>query len=795
MDKETKFLQRLLATFKVEADEHLRGISAGLLALEGTEAREARPELIETIFREAHSLKGAARAVNLSEIEALCQALESVFSALKKEKLTTSASLFDLLQESLDLLGQGLAALGDKGQPAEKAAHRPLIARLEAAARGKLASEPPPPAESGATAGGEIGPPAAGEKDPPGTPTPDKTPPRASRGAPARDLPEPRPQLPGGAETVRVSTARLSAVLLQTEEMLSAKLAAHQRAVELRAATAAFLSFRQEWAKVMPLLRELRSSPPGATTGKGGPGPGRGPRPWDQVLDFLDWNATFVKGLEERLVVEAKRAARDGRALGGMVNTLLDDMKQVLMFPFTSLLEVLPKTVRDLARESGKEVELAIQGGEIEIDRRILEEMKDPLLHLIRNCIDHGIERPEERKEKEKPPRGLITVEVSPRDNKVEILVADDGAGISPSRIKSAVLKLGTLPRERVEDLSDQELIPFAFQSGVSTSPIITEISGRGLGLAIVREKVEKLGGTVTLESTLDHGTRFTIVLPLTVATFRGILVRVGEREFVIPSLHVERAIRLPAGTIRTVENRETIEFQGQPLSLSHLDAVLSLPRSTASRTDTDLAQAVVLCCAGTRIAFLVDEVLHEQEVLQKGLGPQLSRVRNVVGATVLGNGRVVPILNVPDLLKSAVQQAGSGRGELTGSASQVASPRKRRIMVAEDSITTRMLLKNILETAGYQVTTAVDGLDAITRLKEGEFDLVVSDVDMPRMNGFGLTAKIRADKALCEMPVVLVTALESREDRERGIEVGANAYIVKSSFDQSNLLAVLERM
>ena len=774
MDNDGEFLKRLLATFKIEAAEHLKGISAGLLELERSEAAEARSGLIETIFREAHSLKGAARAVNLGEIEALCQALEGVFAALKRDEVTTTASLFDLLQESLDLLAQGLATLDAGGHPLDKTSHRPLISRLETASKAEVTGAEPETADTSQTGGDEASPlgPVA---------------------SPSREHAEPRPQVTAVAETVRVSTARLSAVLLQAEEMLSAKLAASQRAVEINAANAAFHSFRQEWAKVMPLLQELRPSPRGPA--RGAPAIGSDSRSLTKILEFLEWNAGFVKGLEERFTAEAKSADRNGRALGSMVNALLEDMKKILMFPFTSLLEILPKLVRDLARENGKEVDLVIRGGEIEIDRRILEEMKDPLLHLIRNSIDHGIERAEERKGKGKPQRGAITVEVTPRDNKVELLVDDDGAGISPARIRSALAKLGALPKERVEELTDQELLPFVFQSGVSTSPIITEISGRGLGLAIVREKVEKLGGTVELKTKPDSGTHFSIVLPLTVATFRGILVRVGEREFVLPTMHVERVIRLPKEAIRTVENRETIEHEGHPLSLVRLAEVLDLPRPSASRAASELPQALILGVAGTRIAFLVDEVIHEQEVLQKGLGPQLPRVRNVAGATVVGNGGVVPILNVPDLLKSAVLRAGmAGRGEAESAPQEVAG-RKRSVMVAEDSITTRMLLKNILEAAGYRVETAVDGLDGFGKLQDGGFDLVVSDVDMPRMNGFDLTVKIRADKVLSEMPVVLVTALESREDRERGIEVGANAYIVKSSFDQSNLLAVLQRL
>jgi two-component system chemotaxis sensor kinase CheA len=371
--------------------------------------------------------------------------------------------------------------------------------------------------------------------------------------------------------------------------------------------------------------------------------------------------------------------------------------------------------------------------------------------------------------------------------------VSDDGSGIDVAKVREAALKSGSITSEQEKALDEQQVLSFLFHSGVSTSPIITDISGRGLGLAIVQEKVEKLGGTVSVESHPDRATTFQIVLPLTLATFRGVLVRLDEHRFVIPTAHVESVVGVSKEGIKTVENRETIEINGQALSLVRLGNVLELPRRAMGKEEAAKVPALVLSSTGKRIAFLVDEISSEQEVLVKSLGPQLSRVRNVAGATVLGTGKVVPILNVPDLMYSAVR-ATSAPLTIAAVEEKMATARKA-ILVAEDSITARTLLKNILESAGYHVTTAVDGVDAVTTLRSEEFDLVVSDVDMPRMNGFGLTAKIRADKKLSELPVVLVTALESRQDREHGIDVGANAYIVKSSFDQSNLLEVIRRL
>jgi two-component system chemotaxis sensor kinase CheA len=375
----------------------------------------------------------------------------------------------------------------------------------------------------------------------------------------------------------------------------------------------------------------------------------------------------------------------------------------------------------------------------------------------------------------------------------VELLIADDGKGIDAGKVKAAAGKLRLLSPERAESLGDQEALAFIFQPGVSTSPIITDISGRGLGLAIVKEKVEKLNGALSVETEAGQGTSFRIILPLTLARFHGVLVRVGEHLFVFPTSNVERVARVAKDDVKTVENRETITVKGQAVSLVRLHEALNLAATVAAGGQPDVLPAVVLTSGNQRIAFVVDEVLNEQEVLVKTLGKQLIRVPNIAGATVLGTGNVVPILNVPDLIASAVRTSGTGI-HAAAVPSEETEKKRKSVLVAEDSITSRTLLKNILETAGYQVETAVDGVEALTKLRSGEFDLVVSDVDMPRMNGFALTAKIRADKKFLELPVILVTALDSREDREHGIDVGANAYIVKGSFDQSNLLEIIRR-
>jgi two-component system chemotaxis sensor kinase CheA len=763
--QEEEFLKRLRATFNIEAEEHLQAIASGLLELEKAPPLARQQGVTEAIYREAHSLKGAARAVNLSDIEAICQALESVLAAWKQQRLNASAEMFDTLHRSVDAIRNVLAFPETAHGAVDPRQHSELIQRL-----GRLQTRVPSTSHVS---------PVRAESDRPESP-------------PSRPVPSPLAlELPAPGETVRIATAKLDAQLLQAEEMLAVKLTATQRAADLRRVTAMFEQWRYAWAKVSAETRAARQAHERRKTADGRNQPGD---EFSELAEFLAWNGEYMSALENKLIALARQAELDRQSVAKLVDDLLEDSKRLLMLPFSTLVNPLPKMVRDLARDQGKEVELVIRGGEIEIDKRVLEEMKDALIHILRNCADHGVEKPDQRARFNKPRRATITIVASQvNGNKVEIVVSDDGAGVDLERLKESAVRHGILAQAEALALSEPEALELMFHSEVSTSPIITEISGRGLGMAIVRAKVEKLGGQIAVESQRHVGTTLRMVLPLTLARFRGILVEVGGSVFVVPTVNVERVLRVNPLEIKTVENRETLSLQGRAVSLARLDAVLELPGKTRNGDDSEPMALVVLRSAAERIAFAVDEVLHEEEVLAKPFKQPLARVRNIAGATVLGSGKAVAILNVADLFKSA--RKSSAAPVRAAVADQVAGAEKRKLLVVEDSITSRMLLKNILESAGYQVKTAVDGVDAFTALREEHFELVVSDVEMPRMNGFDLTGRIRADKRLAELPVVLVTALESREERERGIEVGANAYIVKSNFEQSNLLDAVRRL
>ena len=750
MGNKDELLKKLLVTFKVEAAEHIQALSAHLFQLEKETNWDKKKNLMELLLREAHTLKGAARSVNLLEIETLCHRLETVFTSLKAREHRLTPELTDLIHQGIEHLSRLLATVDLTPSTTEKSKIVLFTRRLERALEND--STPLPPVD----------------------PPPDILPAITEK--------------PPGAESVRIPGSKLTSLLLQAEEMLALKLMADQRAVEIHGLLEQLSLWKKEWSKIHPEIQRLRHLAQGKRENSASEFTAAA------LPDFLDWNQMYLKTFEHNLTILAKTAETDRRLVGTMVDTLLDDVKNVIMLPVTTLLEMVPKLVRDLSKDQNKQVALTVTGGEIEVDRRILEEMRGPLIHLIRNCIDHGIELPSDRERLKKPAQGTITISVTRKDGgKLEILISDDGAGIDLVKVKQKAIQLNLISASEAEARSQTEWLESIFQSGISTSPIITSISGRGLGLAIVKEKVEQVGGSLHVETTLHQGTQFQIQLPVSMATFRGILIRVEDQQFIVPTLNVEQVTRIRQSEIRTVENRKTIQIRKQTLALVRLGDVLELPQHIGASQSSEHLLILVLGKGDRRIAFWVDEIVSEQEVLVKSMGQQLLRVRNVAGATVLGSGQVVTILNVADLLKSAFK-VGSASIHLPAETGDDDNLQKS-ILVVEDSITARTLVKTILESAGYRVKTAVDGIDALTLLKTETFHLVVSDIDMSRLNGLGLTAQIRSDRTLSDLPVILVTALDKREDRERGVEVGANAYIVKSSFDQSQLLEIIRRL
>jgi two-component system chemotaxis sensor kinase CheA len=412
---------------------------------------------------------------------------------------------------------------------------------------------------------------------------------------------------------------------------------------------------------------------------------------------------------------------------------------------------------------------------------------------MLRNAIDHGIELPDEREAQGKPRAGAITLTAEQLGQDVVICVSDDGAGLDLVGIRRALSRQG---RPDAYTLAEEELENIIFTAGISTSPIITDISGRGIGLNVVRRNVELLHGRIDVDWSPGGGTTFALTLPLTLISSRGLLVHASGQRFVIPLNVVDHILAVGPQEISSLEGHDVIRYEGRPVTLVCLDDVLGLPREEG-QGDLERTPVVIVGTAERRMAFAVDDLAGEQEVVIKGLGKQLVRVAGIAGATVMGSGEVVLMLNVVDLMKLAIRGEHRPVFEEPAEGVSVEDVRvQQRILIVDDSITTRTLEKNILEAVGYSIAIATDGQEALSAIATGGVpDLIVSDILMPRMDGFELTERIKSDERTAHVPVILVSSLDSAADKARGIEVGADAYIVKSRFDQGNLLETIEQL
>ena len=805
------FLLELLGDFKIEAVEHQQAIVSGLLDIEKNTDPTIIKKQVEVIFREIHSLKGAARAVNQLDIERLCMGMESVFHELKKENLVLTPSSFDELYKASDTLDLMLSEIDSKQKKVQPSDVTNLVKSLGGISRNvkpqpkislnslKLVEKANPvvdPPIDQALPGALLAnlepkagiavieiKPAEIEANPIEAKVPDVKPEilvDKPTGKPIEKPIEKPVERISDKETVRVATSKLYNLLRQAEEMIAIKSALAHYVVELQDNANAYSAWSRKISNSNPFFTGINKSELG-----------------DDVIEFLGRDKDFRKKHEEDLFGFEKKLARFQRVTSRMIDDLLIDIKTTLLYPFSSLLVIVPKIVRDLSKEYGKEIDLQIDGGEIEIDRRILEEIKDPLIHLIRNCIDHGIELPQARVKAGKEAKGVLKIQIKQdADRNISLQISDNGRGIQREKVISSAIKTGLIKPEDAQFMSDKEVAMLIFGSGVSTSPFITDISGRGLGMAIVAEKVVKLGGNIHLESVAGEGSTFTILLPQTLAIFKGILIKASEQYFIIPTTVVVKAFRVNIADIKTVESKKTIIFNHETVALVSLSDVLNLPVRRMKKNKETLLRVLLISAAQKKLALVVDDVLGEHEGMIKDLGPQLLHVTNIAGATLLGDGRIVTILHIPELIESASHTTKTiefvAEDSADGTKTEV---QQKNILVAEDSITIRSMLRNFLESAGYAVKTAVDGQEAHGFLQEEKFDLVVSDIEMPHMTGFELTAKIREDKNLSDLPVILVTALESADDRQRGMDLGANAYIVKSSFEQSNLVETIRRL
>ena len=591
-------------------------------------------------------------------------------------------------------------------------------------------------------------------------------------------------------KTLRVDTKKLDQLVNQVGELIIAKIKAKEHLSELAKMIQSVEEWHREWNKTKQYFKHqdklhYRSSdlPAGSSV-------------YSQNKNlhvFFEENSSKLTGLTNKMNYLYKIIQEDDTRLDLIVNELEERIKSVRVLPLATIFHMFPRMVRDISREKNKNIEFVISGSETSVDKKIIEEIKSPLIHLIRNSIDHGIEESETRIKNGKNPVGKIFLAAYHLENSVLIEIIDDGHGINIEAIKRKVLQKQLLSQEELDSMTEEQIMNIIFWSGFSTGETITDISGRGIGLDIVYTKISQLNGKVKIKSTLGEGCRVSIQLPVTMATIKSFLVEINHQKFAIPTSTIKTTLLISPESIFYKEGKRTIIVENTTVPICNLSDALDLPES---RKKNKKLVVIVVQSEDIQVGFIVDKLIGDQEILHKNLSPPLLRVRNIAGVTTLGSGDLCLILNIGDLVKSAYSTFGMVEKRLiTEKASLSNDSSEKHILVVDDSLTTRILERNILKAAGYNVTVAVNGLEALTKITSEDFDLVVTDVEMPEINGFELTERLRAQEKFNKIPIILVTSLASEIDKRKGLNFGANAYLTKGNFNQDELLVTIRQL
>ena len=770
-------LSELWPTFHAEMDERLKALRSQLAALPsklGAGDLEPLRPLAESLQRSASTLKHAALTSHAVELlnafdpgakAALVKAAESLAGALDaeaKRQQPAAAAPSPLIAE-VDALEAGFGAVrgasaAQRSDVAQKSADR--VQQFVRWARGQgredLASLAARLHETYAGLGGG-----------------QLTPGRALAQA-AESLVELRARAQRPVETdaidssgntaraermVRVATSKIDGLAGQVEQLSLVQQRQEWRTAELRRLLARTWASASAPQRVASLLRA------GDTNG---------------ATEETNHLADGLRKLHRDLARLAQELIADGETMRMSALAAREDLRDLRTVPASVMLEPLPRAVRDVSGRLNKQVELSLVGDDVRLDRRMVEELKDPLMHLVRNAIDHGLESTEARRASGKSEVGRLEVRVEPRGRRVAVFIRDDGGGLDLARIRAVARAKGVLSADELAKLDDHETARLIFRPGFSTASGVTSISGRGVGLDVVYAAVVKLGGAVKLSFRPGRGTTFELDLPLTLASALGVLVRAGSEVLAFPAESITEILRVSPSDVSSVAGRASVTHEGRPVPYLPLARALGQPVNLESRARW--VPGLLLASGTSRAVVAVDEVLGEQELVVQGLGKVMAGVKLVAGASMLNDGRVVTVASAAELLRQAAE-AGTQSAERT------------RILVADDALTTRALMRSVLELAGYDVAIAPDGEAAFELLQKSKFDLVVSDVQMPRLDGLGLCRRIRADAKLRDTPLILVTSLDAQEDRAAGLSAGASGYLVKREVERGKLLELVGQL
>ncbi len=729
----TDIRQKLAAIFQGEHAEHLEHIRSILSLLANVADAHGRIELDEA-FRRAHSLKGAARAVDLDSVEELASGIETLFSRVRDGSLPLDPLMIGVIHEALDASEECVGAFRDNRTPEPPAA---ALAAME-----ELVGEPQRAAA-----------------------TPADGPSRMVDESPAAAASQP-------AEMVRLPAENLDRLVRSTglilmESLRQASVTGALDALDFQIAemTAECVRFRKAWAA--PLWR-LASQPEYAAVT-------RHVGFVEQKVHSLTVQSRAAQQLQQRSAWNTQRSAEQ----------LQRDVWSARMAPGEDLFEAFRKMVRGLAAQENKLIDFRLSGSSVRADRIVLQALKDPVMHLLRNAISHGIETREERVRKGKSPVGSVLLRLDSQRGRLIVEVEDDGRGVDLEKVAQV------LSADEPGAHSPEELAQAIFRPGFSTSSKVSHLSGRGMGLSVVYEAVHRLQGDVVLRPNKNAGASFLLSVPLSVSTSHLLILRAAGQVFGIPTHGIERLYRIPIGRLETSQAKPVVMLEGHPVPLYGLAQLLQIGDAEPALPG-EMLPVMVLKSAERRFAIWVDEFLTERDALIQELGMACPASGNISGGALLRAGTVFIVLNPAGLVGSC---ARSTAAPLPCKATPLAQETAPGILVVDDSITSRSLEKSILEAHGYRVRTAVDGLEALEFLRREKADLIITDIQMPRMDGFGLVEALKADSGLKGIPVIIVSSLESPQDQERGLLLGADAYVVKRKFDQTELLDAIRQM
>jgi two-component system sensor histidine kinase and response regulator WspE len=752
----------MLELFRLEAESQTAILSAGVLAVEEF---ERSPETIESMMRAAHSLKGAARIVGLDPAVRVAHAMEDCFVAAGKGTFRVRPEHVDLLLASIDFLSS-IAKADDAISPTSD---WPRTADALVAELGGLLTAPATPAVA-------IKPTVAPEPASAAAPAFASAPPAmeaiaspqaAPKDADAAQIPAPAPSAARAVEqadrVVRVSADSLTRLVgLAGESLVETR--------QLRPFVDSLLTLRAAQVDLCDTIAaaEERFKSDDVSV----------PPPLLGLLARVRERADACLASMMQQVEDFESFARRNEDLSGRLH---HEVIVSRMRPLADGIRGFPRLVRDVARTLGKQVRWEVRGEQTGVDRDILDKLESPLSHLIRNALDHGLEPSADREAAGKPPVGTIRLEARHRAGMLHITLTDDGRGIDVARLRAKAVSRGLVARQVADQLTELELLEFLFLPGFSTKEEVTEISGRGVGLDVVQSMVKAVGGTVRVATQPGRQTVFTLQLPITMSVIRALLVEIGGEPYAFPLTRIDNILLCAHADVRIVEGRQYFERDGVAIGLVMAPQILDLGGEAAP---ADPMPVVVISDRGQQFGMVVDAFLGERDLEVRPLDRRLGKVPNINSASLLENGNPVLIVDVEDLVRS-IDNVLMGRRLSRVEFEKISEQarQRKRILVVDDSITVRELERQLLQSRGYAVDVAVDGMDGWNAIRGAHYDLVVTDVDMPRMDGIGLVSLIKNDPARKDIPVVIVSYKDREEDRLRGLDAGANRYLTKSSF------------